>query len=111
MYKIQIDSTKRREKAVILTKNTKNGDKLVAKKEGDIDIVSSIRDILEQNNIKVEEISEIIPNTGPGSFTGIKIGVTIANIFNWALKNKKIEELYIPEYGRSPNVTLKKKFK
>ena len=111
MYKILIDSTKRREKAVILVKNTGKGEKIIAKKEGDIDIVSSIKYILEENNIKREEIKEIVPDLGPGSFTGLKIGVTIANVFNWALKNKKIDELDTPEYGRGPNITLKKSFK
>ena len=45
-------------------------------------------------------------NKGPGSFTGIKIGVTIANVLNWALGKKKISELVVPDYGREPNITV-----
>ena len=108
MYKILIDSSKRREKAVIITKTTNGKEEIIAKKEGDLDIVKAIIDILEENNIKKEEVTEIAPNLGPGSFTGLKIGVTIANIFNWALGNKNIEEMDNPEYGRDPNITLKK---
>lgn len=108
MYKILLDSTKRKEKSVILVRTTKNGQEEIAKKEGEIDLVSAIRDILEENDIKKEEIKEVVPNLGPGSFTGLKIGVTIANIFNWALGSKNIDELDTPEYGSDPNITLKK---
>lgn len=111
MYKILIDSSKRHEKAVILIKTGNGTEEIIDKKNGDIDLTVAIKDILEQNNIKKEEIAEVVPNLGPGSFTGLKIGVTIANIFNWALKNKKISELDTPEYGRGPNITLKKNFK
>jgi len=107
MYKILIDSTKRREKTVTITKNVGGDDVVVSKKEGDLDIVKAIMDILEENDIKKSEVSEIASNLGPGSFTGLKIGVTIANIFNWALGNKKVSEMDIPEYGRDPNITLK----
>ena len=108
MYKILIDSTKRREKAVVITKTSNGEEKTISKKEGDLDIVSTIRDSLEESGVKKEEITEVASNLGPGSFTGLKIGVTIANVFNWALGNKKIEEMDIPEYGRDPNITLKK---
>ncbi len=108
MYKIWIDASKRREKAVLITKNTKNGEEIIAKKEGDFDLVSTLRDTLEENGIKLSEIIEIASHRGPGSFTGLKIGVTIANIFNWALGLKKIDQMDNPEYGRDPNITLKK---
>ncbi|MFC1755817.1 hypothetical protein ACFLZK_00275 [Patescibacteria group bacterium] len=108
MYKILIDSTKRREKVVTIIKNVDGDEVVVSKKEGDLDIVKAIMDILEENGIKKSEISEIASNLGPGSFTGLKIGVTIANIFNWALGNKKVNEMDTPEYGRDPNITLKK---
>ena len=108
MYKILIDSTKRREKIVTIIKNVDGEDIVVSKKEGDLDIVKAIMDILEENGIKKSEISEIVSNLGSGSFTGLKIGVTIANVFNWALGNKKVSEMDTPEYGRDPNITLKK---
>ena len=80
---------------------------MVAEKKGDIDIVSAIKGLLEENNLPIENVDEFTSNLGPGSFTGLKIGATIANVLNWALGKKNIKELDIPEYGRDPNITLK----
>lgn len=35
--------------------------------------------LLKRNNLKPAEIEEIEVNTGPGSFTGTRVGVAIAN--------------------------------
>jgi len=108
MYKIKIDASKRREKEVTLVEIKGNVEDVVAGKKGDIDIIVAIKELLEENNIQIDKIDEFISNLGPGSFTGLKIGVTIANVLNWALKRKNIKELSVPEYGREPNITLKK---
>ena len=50
------------------------------------------------------DIDVIKANPGPGSFTGLKIGVTVANILNWALGKKKFSEMMLPEYGSEPNI-------
>lgn len=42
--------------------------------------------MFEQNNIKPQDIDKIIVVNGPGSFTGIRIGVTIAKVYAWSLK-------------------------
>jgi len=108
MYKIKIDASKRREKEVTLVELKGNTEAVVAEKRGDIDIVVAIKELLEENNIPIDNIDEFISNLGPGSFTGLKIGATIANVLNWALGKKTIKELSVPEYGRDPNITLKK---
>jgi len=108
MYKIKIDASKRREKEVTLVELKGNTEAVVAEKKGDIDIVVAIKELLEENNIPIDNIDEFISNLGPGSFTGLKIGATIANVLNWALGKKTIKELSVPEYGRDPNITLKK---
>ncbi len=108
MYKIKIDASKRREKEVVLVELRDGVETVVADKSGDIDIVVAIKELLEENNTPIDNIDEFISNLGPGSFTGLKIGATIANVLNWALKRKNIKELSIPEYGRDPNITLKK---
>lgn len=47
-----------------------------------------IRQMLLKNNTKVEEIENIICVSGPGSFTGLRVGVTIAKSMSWVLKCK-----------------------
>ena len=100
MYKILIDAAKRYEKSVKLVK----GEEGVAEKSGDIDIVVAIKEILTKHSLKLKDIDEFEANPGPGSFTGLKIGVTIANTLNWALGKKKSKDLTLPKYGSEPNI-------
>ncbi|MFH1648541.1 MAG: hypothetical protein ABIA11_02325 [Patescibacteria group bacterium] len=99
-YKILINTAVRDKKEVKLME----GEREVGKKFGDIDTVSSIRELLNKNNLKPSDISEYVPNLGPGSFTGLKVGVTISNVLNWMFGKKKLNELDVPEYGSEPNI-------
>ena len=45
-------------------------------------VTKYISDILKNNNLSPDNVDEIIVVNGPGSFTGIRIGVTIAKMFN-----------------------------
>ncbi len=44
-------------------------------------LIPEIRNILKDNNILLKDIDCIGVNTGPGSFTGIRAGITIARVF------------------------------
>ena len=44
-----------------------------------------IEKILKKNNINKKDLDEILVNTGPGSFTGTRVGVAIANALGFAL--------------------------
>ena len=57
--------------------------------------IDEIRKMFEEVNLKPNDIDKIIVNNGPGSFTGIRIGVTIAKTFAWAL-NKRIVPISLP---------------
>lgn len=100
MYQILIDTADRYNKSVSLLKEGK----IVGEKKGDLDVVVAIRDLLKENEIKFSEIEEVKANPGPGSFTGLKIGVTVANVLNWALGKKKSTEIVLPKYGGQPNI-------
>lgn len=54
--------------------------------------LAEITKVLSNNNIKPNDIDEIIVVNGPGSFTGIRIGITIAKTYAWSL-NKKIKTI------------------
>jgi len=99
VYKILINTADRYNRSVTLYKD----DNVVDEVSGEIDIVNEIKNILEKNKIKVSECV-YKANPGPGSFTGLKIGVTIANILNWATGKTKIGEQQMPEYGSEPNI-------
>jgi hypothetical protein len=107
MFRIKIDTRDRYQKKVELVETSAGKEKLLGRKEGDIDVVSAINKLLKENNLKAKDIGEFTAHPGPGSFTGIKMGVTTANIFNWALGKKDLDETILPEYGREPNITLK----
>lgn len=50
--------------------------------------------LLSEGNCKVDDIKRIYVVHGPGSFTGIRVGVTIAKTYAWA---KKLEIIPISE--------------
>ena len=51
--------------------------------------VSVVSEMFDEVCMKPNDIDKIIVVNGPGSFTGIRIGVTLAKIFAWSL-NKSI---------------------
>ncbi len=57
---------------------------------------------LHSLNLVISDITDIEVNPGPGSFTGTRVGVTIANALGWVLQipvnGKKIET---PHYSES----------
>lgn len=45
-----------------------------------------IVEMFDKNNLSPESVDKIIVVNGPGSFTGIRIGITIAKVYAWAKK-------------------------
>jgi tRNA threonylcarbamoyladenosine biosynthesis protein TsaB len=88
-----------------------------------------IRDILMSNDFNYEDIGGIVCFEGPGSFTGLRIGISIANAFSYGLnvpvigksgddwiskglrdisKSGKIEPI-VPHYGAPVHITSARK--
>lgn len=42
--------------------------------------------MFEKNKLQAKDVDKIIVVDGPGSFTGIRIGITIAKVYAWSLK-------------------------
>ena len=49
-------------------------------------MIDSLKKILEENKITVNEIDSIIVINGPGSFTGVRIGIVVAKIIGFTKK-------------------------
>ena len=52
-----------------------------------------IEEIFNENNLNIKDLNKIIVVNGPGSFTGIRIGLTIAKVYAWGL-NIPITTIY-----------------
>lgn len=85
-------------------------DKALAEK-----LLSFIHEKLLENQKDWQDITEITFMSGPGSFTGLRIGASIVNTLahelNIPLKDHhgKTHPIVIPEYGRPANISKPKK--
>lgn len=60
-----------------------------------------IKKIFKKSGLEPNDIDKILVINGPGSFTGIRIGVTIAKIYAWALNKKVIPISTLKAYALS----------
>ena len=44
-----------------------------------------IEKLFKNNNVDPKSVNKIMVTNGPGSFTGIRIGITIAKVYSWSL--------------------------
>ena len=74
-----------------LLEDTKIIDKTIEVNDKDLSgkFIPMVEDLLSKNNITIQKIDTIFVAVGPGSFTGIRIGVTFAKVAAWSL-NKKV---------------------
>lgn len=57
-----------------------------ARKEKSQMLLPLIEELLEKQNKQLTDLTEIAVNSGPGSFTGIRVGVAVAQALGYALK-------------------------
>lgn len=61
-------------------------------------VLPMIEELLREHNLKLEDVVSIRVNTGPGSFTGLRVGLSVANTLSWLLD--------IPVNSRPPGTIL-----
>jgi len=75
-------------------------------------VLGAIQQALKKEDKTLKDITEIKVNTGPGSFTGLRVGISIANALSYALKipinDKKPGTTITPAYGKPPNISPSK---
>ncbi len=61
-------------------------------------LLALIKQVLAEKKLKIEDLEEIKVATGPGSFTGLRVGVAVANALGYSLG--------IPVNGKGMEVDL-----
>lgn len=84
---LAIDTTDSSQTLVAIVKDGKRSE---YKEKTDVttksqNVLPMIKKALQVNGLSLEDISEISVNPGPGSFTGVRVGVAVANTLGWIL--------------------------
>jgi len=103
---LKIDTTKREEVIVqLIDPKSDLKDKLVQKQKlGSQLLLPMIVKILKKNKIDFSKLTAVEVNTGPGSFTGTRVGVAVANALGYSLDipvNGKKDTIALPKYEKS----------
>ena len=102
----------------------------VSKRNQSQELLPNINKLLKTNRIKPEQLKWVAVNLGPGSFTGLRVGISVANAFGYGLDipvigkahligaaQERIEQLLklttkikkfrqvLPVYGSQPKIT------
>ena len=93
-------------------------------------LLGVIRDELAKQQATFDDIGRVLVFRGPGSFTGLRIGITVANSLSYGLSvpiigvadehewlergirrviNNENDQLVLPEYGAEAHITKQKK--
>lgn len=86
MRKIYIDTTDNTKVLVCLTIDAKEfvKEKKVEARSAQL-VLPFIDELLKEHNLTAHDLTEVEVNEGPGSFTGVRVGVSIANALAFSL--------------------------
>lgn len=90
-----------------------------------LELLGQLEAFLLENNLSFKDLSGLIVFRGPGSFTGLRIGITVMNTLAdsldipivgeigepWQVKGAerinsgKVDKIVLPEYGSAPHIT------
>ncbi|MBI4039682.1 hypothetical protein HY388_02535 [Candidatus Daviesbacteria bacterium] len=97
---LKIDTTDRQKIQVELT-DAKSGKIDSIEKHNQVGsqvLLVAIEELLSKNGVLLSDLKEVQVNRGPGSYTGTRVGVAVANALSWGLGLKKVSELEMPIY-------------
>lgn len=100
----------------------------LADRELSLTILQKITELLERNELTFQQLEGIVGFSGPGSFTGLRIGLTVANTLAYGLRIPVVgssaeawiqdgierlsggenQKIALPKYDREPNITQPK---
>lgn len=78
-------------------------------------LLQFLKDKLQENGKSFNDITEITFMSGPGSFTGLRIGTSVVNTLAHELNiplydhHGERHKIILPDYGRGANITSPKK--
>lgn len=90
-----------------------------------LELLGRLEEFLSENNLSFKDLSGLVVFRGPGSFTGLRIGITVMNTLadslnipivgetdeGWQVAGldrinyKKTDKIILPEYGSAPHIT------
>lgn len=93
------------------------------------ELLATIRDELQKQNANWKDVAGVVVHQGPGSFTGLRIGITVANSIaygndipivgaqgdDWVatgierLVAGETDKMVLPHYGAEANITISQK--
>lgn len=85
MISLHIDTAKMDEVIVGLMINQEKTQLSKNHEKGSQIVLAMIEEILQKNNLSLFDINQIFVNQGPGSYTGLRVGISIANALAFAL--------------------------
>lgn len=104
MNTLSIDTSNNKEVLVQLILNNQTVEKKLAQERTRAqEVLILIDQLVNEHQFSLEKLDTIKVNTGPGSFTGLRVGVAIANALSFSLgvpiNDKKKGEIEIPIYN------------
>jgi tRNA threonylcarbamoyladenosine biosynthesis protein TsaB len=95
---IFIDTSNNKEVTVVLKMDEKEfvSKQLLNHRKAQV-VLPLVENLLKEHKLELKDLTDIEVNAGPGSFTGVRVGISIANALGYLLKipvnGKEVGEL------------------